>query len=668
MLKLFTRLERTRNFVLLIFAVVMVLSLVLFYAPTRGDLSANLSASTETVATVGGEAITVGEIARQKEMYSQMMQGRPFPAKSALNNSISGRIIRVEAERLGLTASDAEVAALIRTQNMPTDGTPFDQTRYEQGVTAQYGSVRFYEEMIRDEVSGRKLQAFITSGVTVSEEEIIEDFRRSNTKFDLSYIALTPADLAKAITPTDAELQDYFEKNKSSYYISVPQKKIRYVYVSTAKIGEKLPIAEADLRAEYDKLPPERKKSGVLGQEIVLRVSKPEFENQVSARAAELVSRLKEGGETVSQEKFAEIAKGYSENAATSANGGALPGPVRQASTPSDDPYQRLLGMAPGEITEPISYKGRFFILRRGEDVPKSFEDARKELEVSMRNRRAYEAAAALAERATQALKENKDAQATAQQFAAEANSTPAEMVRETAFIKPGDTVENIGISPQFEEGIAGLQNPGDVGEKIPVSGGFALPLLVETKGPRDAEFVEVKSQLVEVVKLEQARARAEQIANQLAAAGSAGALSGAASGQNLTALEAKAFTVGSPLGEGPAATTNEALENAIYALKEGEVTKTPIKIGENYYIVAVTKREDASMEEFAKQRTTLMEQALATKRNEVFSDYLAAARQRMEADGDIRIYNDVLAKIDAADATAAPAGLPQFPGMPPQQ
>jgi peptidyl-prolyl cis-trans isomerase D len=668
MLKLFTRLERTRNFVLLIFAVVMVLSLVLFYAPTRGDLSANLSASTETVATVGGESITVGEIARQKEMYSQMMQGRPFPAKSALNNSISGRIVRVEAERLGLTASDAELAALIRERNAPTDGTPFDQTRYEQGVTAQYGSVNFYEEMLRDEVSGRKLQAFITSGVSVSEEEIIEDFRRSNTKFDLSYVALTPADLAKAITPTDAELQDYFEKNKSSYYISVPQKKIRYVYVSTAKIGEKLPIAEADLRAEYDKLPPERKKSGVLGQEIVLRVSKPEFENQVSARAAELVTRLKEGGETVSQEKFAEIARGYSENAATAGNGGALPGPVRQASTPSDDPYQRLLGMAPGEITEPISYKGRFFILRRGEDVPKSFEDARKELEVSMRNRRAYEAAAALAERATQALKENKDAQATAQQFAAEANSTAAEMVRETAFVKPGDTVENIGISPQFEEGIAGLQNPGDVGEKIPVSGGFALPVLVETKGPRDAEFAEVRSRLVEVVKLEQARARAEQIANQLAAAGSAGALSGAASGQNLTALASKAFTLGSPLGEGPAATTNEALENAIYALKEGEVTKTPVKIGENYYIVGVTKREDASMEEFAKQRTTLMEQALATKRNEVFSDYLAAARQRMEAAGDIRIYNDVLAKIDAADAAATPAGLPQFPGMPPQQ
>lgn len=668
MLKFFTRLERTRNFVLLIFAVVMVASLVMFYAPSPNNVSANLSASTETAAKVSGEYITVGEIARQKESISQMMQGRPYPAKSVLSNLISSRIVRVEAERLGLTASDAEVAAEIRESlKAGSDGKPISQAQYEQNVTSRYGSVSAYEETVRDEISGRKLQAFITSGVTVSEEEVINDFRRKNTKFDLSYVALTTANLAQAIVPTDAELRDYFEKNKSSYDIQEPQKKIRYVFINTAKIGEKLPISDADLQAEYDKLPSERKNAGVLGQEIVLRISKPEFDGQVLAKATELVSRLKAGGENVTKEAFAELAKGQSENPATAAKGGDLPGPVKQAATTSDDPYQKLLTMQPGEITEPINYKGRYFILRRGEAVPKPLADAKKELEVSLRNRRAYEAAAALAERASQALKENKDVQKTAQQFAAEANSTVAEMVRETGYIKPGDTVENIGVSPQFEEGIAGLANVNDVGDKIPVPEGFALPMLADQKPPRPAEFEEIKTQLVQVVKLEQAGVKAEQIANQLATAANAGALAGAASGQSLKALESKAFTIGSPLGEGPSATTNEDLENAIYALKEGEVTKTPVKIGENYYIVGVTKREEASMDEFAKQRTTLMEQKLSTKRNEVFSDYLASTKQEMEAAGQITIYNDVVAKIDANDV-ATPSTLPQFPGLPPQQ
>ncbi len=669
MLKLFTRLERTRNFVLLIFAVVMVLSLVLFYAPTRGGLDANLATSTETAAKVGSEYITVGEIVRQKQQFSQFMQGRPYPAKTALSGAISGRIIRLEAERLGLTASDAEVAAAIREQNKPAEGKPWDQARYEQGVTNQYGSVNAYEESVRDQISGGKLQAFLTSGVTVSEEEVLQDFGRSNTKFDLSYVALTTAELAKSIVPNDAELRDYFEKNKSAYYINSPQKKIRYVFINTAKIGEKLPISDADLQAEYDKLPPERKKAGVLGQEIVLRVAKPEFDGQVLAKATELVARLKQGSDTATKEAFAELAKGQSENPVSAAKGGDLPGMVRENLNSKEDPYQRLITMEPGEITDPISYQGRYFILRRGEDVPKPFEDAKKEIEVSTRNRRAYEAAAALAERATQALKANKDVQKTAADFATEANNTVAEMVRETGYVKPGDTVDKIGVSPQFEEGIVGLENANDVGDKIPVPDGFAIPMLIDKKGPRDAEFDDVRAQLVEVVKLEQARARVEQIANQIAAgAANAGALSSAATGQNFKALESKGFTIGSPLGEGPAATTNKELEDAIYALKAGEVTKTPIKIGENYYIVGALSRTEPNMDEFATQRTSLMEQKLSTKRNEIFSEYLASTRQRLESSGQIVIYNEMLEKIDAADAPVAPAGLPQgFPGLPPQ-
>ena len=85
---------------------------------------------------------------------------------------------------VGLTASDAEVAAEIRESlKAGADGKPIDKARYEQNVTTQYGSVSAYEETVRDGISGRKLQAFITSGVTVSEEEVINGFRRSNTKF-----------------------------------------------------------------------------------------------------------------------------------------------------------------------------------------------------------------------------------------------------------------------------------------------------------------------------------------------------------------------------------------------------------------------------------------------------------------------------------------------------
>jgi len=657
MLKFFSRLEKTRNVVILIFGLLLVFSMVFFGASvmTGGGSSAPISTgSTETVAKVGSETVTVGELVRQKENLSQIYGGRAPASKLLLDGMISQRIVRQEAERLGLTAADAEVANSIREQNKPTDGKPFDLARYEQNVTEQYGSVSAFEETERDRISGQKLRAFITSGVTVSEQEVLDDFKKRNTKFDLSYVPVSVADLAQAITPTDAELQDFFNRNKGNYYIDQPQKKIRYVFLSTSKIGEKMPVPEADLKAEYDKLPEERRQAGVQGQQIVLRVAKPEFDAQVLEKANQIVERARAEGGKISEQAFAEMAKGQSEDAASASNGGKIAGLVKQNPNNPTDPLQRLLTLQEGEVTEPIKFGEKYYILRRGAVVPKSFEDARKELEVSLRNRRAYTVAAELAQKITDDLKQTKDVQATAQKFAAEANMSPKDMVRETGYVKPGDEVENVGISPQFEEGIASLNNPNDVGEKIPIKDGFGIPMLIDKKEPRDETFEEAKTKVAEAVKLEKARAQVEQIAKDIAA-GATGieALNAAAQSKGLKAQESKSFIIGSPLGQGPSAATSEELENAIYALKPGEVYKTPIKVGDNWYVVGAAKREEANMEEFAKQRDQLLQSSLQQKRGQVFSDYLEDLRRRMEASQQIKIYKDALNKVDNLDADA---------------
>ena len=649
MLKFFSRLERTRNFVLLAIATLMVVSLIVFYAPTRGDVAGNLTRSDETAAKVGGERVTVGELALQKENMKQM--GRPMPVKTLVDRLIGERLVRAEAARLDLKTSDAEVANYIRQQFKTMDGLPFDQKRYEQNVTDQFGSVNKYEEATRDFLSGQKLEAFLTAGVTVSEQEILTDYQRKNTKFDLSYVPVTSSDLAQTIKPTDEELKNYFEQNKKNYFISVPQKKIRYVFVNTAKLGEKLQIPEEELRAEYEKIPADKKQAGVQGQQIILRIPKPELESQIQQKANEIAAQTKKDGGKISEEAFAELVRGYSEDAVSKSKGGNLAGLVKENKQNPSDPYQRLLTMQPGDVTEPIKYENRYFILRRGEAVPKTYEDAKKEVEVSLRNRKGYAAAAELAQKITDRLKETKDVQKTAQEFAAQANMILTEMIRETGFVKPGDTVENVGNSPQFEEGIAPLENQGDVGEKTPIQNGFAIPMLVEKRDPRDAEFEEVKAQIAETVKVEQARARVEEIAKQIAAeATGAGSLAAAATGKGLKAQDAKTFVLGSPLGQGPSAATSEALEDAIFNLKAGEVTKTPIKIGDNWYVVGVNSREEAKMDEFAKERDRLLDQKLSEKRGQVFTDYLGSVRREMETKGDIKIYQETLAKLDEGD------------------
>ena len=627
---------------------------MLFYAPTRDGVQSNLAVSSETVAKVGGEAVTTGELVVQKENLGRLYGGRSLPAKLLLDGMIRERLTRVEANRLGLTASDAEVADEIRQRNKPQDGKPFDIKVYEQNVTEQFGSVKAYEQSVRDSLSSQKLEAFVTAGVSVSETELIDDYKRRNTKFDLSFIPVNSSELAKSIKPTDEELKAYFEQNKANYRISVPQKKIKYIFINTSKIGEKLAISDEEIKAEYDKLPADKKQAGVNGQQIVLKVGKPELDGQVLAKANELLSNIRKGGATITEEAFADLAKGHSEDTATAVNGGKLRGLVRSNPNNPTDPYQKLLTLQEGQVTEPVKFGTAYYILRRGASVAKDLADAKKEIEVSLRNRRSYTAAAEVAQKVTDRLKEAKDVNKVAEEFAAQANSSAKDMVRETGFVKPGDDVENIGVSPQFEEGIAPLTEIGAVGEKTPIKDGFAIPMLAEQREPRDAEFAEVKDRVAEAVRNDQARTKVEQIAKDIASgATNAAAIASASQSKGIKAEEAKNFVLGSPLGQGESAGTSQGLEDAIFALKSGEVTKTPIKVGDNFYVVGVTNRIEANMDEFAKERDQIMQGKLAQKRGQIFTDYLASARQKMEAAGQIKIYKEAVDKIDAADKTA---------------
>ena len=652
MLKFFSRLEKTRNFVLLAIAVVMVLSMVFFGASQLGftDPNANLSKSTETAAVVGSEKITVGELVTQKQSLGQMYGNSSIPVKFLIDGAVRERMVRVESNRLGLTPSDSEVAEQIREQFKSAEGKPLDLKNYEQIVTEQYGSVKAYEQSVRDQLAGQKMQAYITAGVSLSETEILDSFKRKNTKFDLSFVTVNATDLASSLKPTDDELKAYFEQNKKNYYVGMPQKKIRYIFVNTSKLGEKLTFSDEELKAEYDKLPEDKKQAGVNGQQIVLRIPKPDQDSQIFAKATQIVTQARTSG-TITEEAFGNLAKGQSEEPFSALNGGKLKGLVRANPNNPTDPYQKLLTLKEGDVTEPIKFGASYYILRRGASVPKPFEDAKKEIEVSLRNRRGYTVAADLAQKIVDRLKEVKDVQKVADEFAGQANSNSKEMIRETDFVKPGDEVPNIGISPQFEDGIATLEAINDIGEKTPIKDGFAVPMLIEKREPRDATFEEVKSRVTEDFKLVQAKEKVDQIAKDVAAgASNAVGLTAIATAKGLKVEDSKSFILGSPLGKGESAATSESLEDAIYALKAGEVTKTPIKVGDNWYIVGATTRTDASMDDFTKQRDQLSQQMLGEKRGSVMSDYLASVRARMEAAGQIKIYKEVLDKIDAAD------------------
>ncbi|HVF55627.1 MAG TPA: peptidyl-prolyl cis-trans isomerase [Pyrinomonadaceae bacterium] len=661
MLKQFSRLEKTRSLVILFFVVILLLGLLVAGVYNRsGTAVANPFKSREVIADVNGDSVTVADLSLRKKMMEGQYGGQITLAQlgmtddKVLDTLIDDRITVQEAKRLNLMPSDEEMREAIRRQFGSASGG-VDLKRYKDTVIRNFGSIPLYENQVRDGVASRKLRAFVTAGVQVSDLEVQADWERRNTSFDLVYVPVTAAELAKGIKMSDEELQAYYNEHKTDFRVLEPQKKIRYLFINQEKVGEKIQIPDEDLRKEYDALKPENKMAGVRVQQIVLRVARPELDQQVLQKATELVQRVRGADMTATEEAFAELARGNSEDPATAKEGGWLPGVVKKNPNKSTDLLQTTLEMAPGQVGDPLKTGNAYYIFRRGDTVAKSFEEAKQELLVSLRNRRSYLAASQIAGRAAELLKQNKDFQATAQQLAPEANMNASEMVKETPFVKPGDSVPDIGSSPQFEQAIAPLNEQGQVGDRVSIKNGFAVPILVDRKEPNVIpEFAEIKDKVSEAARGERARSQLEQAARQLAGANSPEELKAVAERLGLKAETAEAYKLGSPLG---AAGTDPAADEAIYALRAGNVTKTPVKIGDSWVVAGATKRIDADLAEFGKQRDQLVESALAERRNQVFDEYIASIRKRLEKENEIEIYKDVLAQLAGSEepATALP-------------
>jgi peptidyl-prolyl cis-trans isomerase D len=677
MLNVFRRLEKTRSLIIIFFAILLVIGLVVAGVYTRtGVAVASPFRNTEALAEVRGDHVTVADYALRKQMlenqYSQFggqisLAQLGFTGERLLDDAVNARIAVQEAERLDLLPSDVEVRDQI-VRDFTAGGGKFDFQRYKDYVTRSFGSIELFERSVREQIAAQKLRAFLTAGAQVSEQEVQDQYMRSNTSFGLIYVPVAASALAEKITPTEDELRQYFEEHKTDYRFDTPQKNIRYVYINQEKVGTTLEISDEELRREFDSLRPENKLAGVRVQQIVLKVARPELDQEVLTRATQLVQRLRGDDTSASEEEFAEIARGNSEDPATAREGGRLPNLVRRnpnrqpGQTPSTgsvaELLQNTLDWQENYVGDPLKTGNAYYIFRRGASVPKSFEDARPELLVSMRNRKAYGSAQQLARRAADLLREVKDPQQVAQQLAAEANMAPAEMVKETGFVKPGDDVRDIGSSPQFEEAIAPLEQPGQVGDPVGVKGGFAIPQLVERRDPRIPELAEVRDRVSQDFRNARAKEQLEQTARELAAgANSPDALKAAAERLGLKVETEDEFKPGAPLGTLGA---DESLDAAIYALKPGEITKNPVKIGDTYALVGVTSRKDADLAEFGKQRSQLIEAALTERRSQIFDEFVVSTRRRLEQEGEIEIHRDKLAQVEAADEPAS--ALPRSP------
>src|SRR5437588_1519150 len=288
---------------------------MLLYLVPQGPATGEVS--TDTVAKIGDQSVTVKDIRQQLDQIERNNQVprqlESFYAQQILQNLVFQRELEFEAKRLGITVSDEEIADRIRLYlPMAVSGGSFiGKDQYAELVQQRFQlTVPAFEELIRQGLLEEKFRKLVTDGISVGPGELEDEYRYKNEKIKLDYALVKPEDLEAKITPTEAEIKAEYEKNKDKY--QVPERRsVRYALLDMNQLRQAIQIPDDVLKKQYqDNIKQYEVPNQVHVEHILFKtIGKTDAEvEEIKKKAEEVLKQAKKGA------KFDELAKKYSED------------------------------------------------------------------------------------------------------------------------------------------------------------------------------------------------------------------------------------------------------------------------------------------------------------------------------------------------------------------
>jgi len=618
---------------------IVVVAFIWLYIPTFMDNPAD-AGGRDVVASVDGREITV---ARFHRVYQQQMQayrnmyGANMDDRLLRQLGIEQRIVQqmieeelalAEAGRLGIAASDEEVRA--RIQALPAfqqDGHFVGEQQYRQILMSANPPYRAseFEDQLRRQIVMEKLQNALTGWVTVSGEEVEEEFRRRNEKVKLAVVSFPADKFREGLEATDEELASHFEANMAAYRI--PEKrKIRYALVDTNALREQTPVGEGEIRRHYDDNVDQYSTPEQVRASHILLKTEGKDEEEVRTQAEELLAKAKGGAD------FAELAKQFSEDEGSRDRGGDLDYFSRQQMVPEFS--DAAFALEPGQISDVVQSNFGFHIIKAAEKRPAStrpFEEVRTQIEDQLKWERVQKEAERRATELAGRLRAPADFDTLQPQ--------PALVVSESGFFARDEPIAGLGIAPAVSAE-AFQMDQGEVSGAINTPQGMAFITVTGTQEARDPSLEEVKARVREDVlkakALDAARAKAASIAAEV----KSGALEAAARRAGLEVKTTELITRGSPIADLGA---SPAIDAAAFELPVDGVSG-PIVTDSGAAIVKVLEKEDVTADALGEGREALANELLDTRRNRFYAAYMTKVRERLR--DRIQINADTLTQV----------------------
>jgi len=292
---------------------------------------------------------------------------------------VSSKLIEQKTNTLHFVASDRDVIDSIQAyQGFQVNGK-FNKDSYYALLRAQGFTPEGFEAEQRQLLKSRALEGGMYLSSFATAKEVARAVALRGETREVGYAMLPLAKYLPGAKADEAAIKSYYEAHKQSY--KTPESvRLSYVQLRVADAAKDVPVDEAALRAYYDSV-----------KERYVEAEKRRARHVLIQSGTDDAAARKKADEVYQEAikpgaDFAALAKKYSQDAGSAAQGGDLGwaektffvGPFADA----------VFAMKPGEIKGPVKTQFGWHVIKLEEIAPgksRSFEDVKAELEPDYR-------------------------------------------------------------------------------------------------------------------------------------------------------------------------------------------------------------------------------------------------------------------------------------------
>lgn len=506
--------DNLKSLAWILWAVILVFVLLVFL-----DFGAvNPGATGPTVAaSMGDYEATWSELERENrrvvdearaaygDQFSQIEPQLQLP-RQALENVFDRKVLRAEAERLGLMVTDEEIRKEILRLPLFQDerGRFVGKEIYEQETRRQFGGPGAFERQLREDLLLRKLFRVLQESIYITDQEVERAYREDVEQAEIRYLLLPASRFAEEARADQAALESYFQEHRNEFELP-EQRVVDYLLVDRGVLRTQMEVSEEDLRAYYESHPEEfAREEQVRARHILLQTGGDRTVAEARSELEAIQARIEAGGD------FAAIAREVSDDAASGAQGGDLGYFGRGRMTPEFE--EAAFAAETGELVGPVESPFGVHLIEVTDRRPAGstpYEEAREPVRNRLASERLEEAAAELAQELRRQLDGVPEGGLRARMEAL-AEEHPAIRFQTSAPFSAGSMVPGLGRSPELDAAL-GAADEGELAEGVvSTPRGPLVARLAEVREPRTPELSEVEARVRREVETERQRELAE--------------------------------------------------------------------------------------------------------------------------------------------------------------